>query len=240
MEIIKFKFFIVCIANWFVYVLYLQYRIVKQFNFTENMETEAPNSDFIDEQQSLQVIREMIQVSQKKIRNDGILFILWGWISFINYFFLEYLTRVCITTHQIMQVVRPLRFILPVLGFAYTLYYILKQRKKVQTYIGISIRYVWFFLFISMVMINLILFNINHSINFELQHPIFMVLIAFAITVTGGILRYKMIIVGGIIFGILAVIASHFQLQEQLLAEAIAWDIAFIIPGHILYSQRKS
>jgi hypothetical protein len=204
------------------------------------METEAPNSDYIDEQQSLQVIKEMILVSQKKIRNDGILFILWGWISFINYFILEYLPSICITTHQIMQVITPLRFILPLSGFAYTLYYILKQRKKVQTYIGISIRYVWFTLITSMVMINLILFNINHSINFELQHPIFMVLIAFAITVTGGILRYKIIIAGGIIFGILAVVASHFQLQEQLLAEAIAWSIAFIIPGHILFSQRKS
>ena len=204
------------------------------------METEEPNSDSIDEKQSLQVIREMIQVSQKKLRNDGILFILWGWISFISYFFLSYLTSVCITTHQIMQIVRPLRVILPLLGFAYTLYYILNQRKKVQTYIGISIRYVWFSLFISMVLINLILFNVNSSINFELQHPIFMVLIAFAITVTGGILRYRIIIAGGIIFGVLAVVASHLKLQEQLLVEAIAWAIAFIIPGHILYSQRKS
>jgi hypothetical protein len=204
------------------------------------METEESNSDFIDEQQSLQVIREMIRVSQKKLRNDGVLFIVWGWISFINYFFLNYLTSVCITTHQIMQVVRPLRVILPLLGFTYTLYYILKQRKKVQTYIGISIRYVWFSLFVSMVMINLILYNVNHSINFELQHPIFMVLIAFAITATGGILRYKMIIAGGIIFGILAVLASHLELQDQILAEAIAWVVAFIIPGHILYSQRKS
>jgi len=203
------------------------------------METDQSNEDYIDEKQSLRVIREMIQVSHKSIRNDGILFIVWGWISFINYFFLSYLPGVYITTHQIMEIVRTLSVLLPLLGLTYTLYYILKQRKKVQTYIGISIRYVWFSLFISMVMINLILFNINHSINFELQHPIFMVLIAFAITVTGGILRYKMIIIGGIIFGILAVIASHLKLQEQLLVEAIAWAIAFIIPGHILYSQRK-
>jgi len=203
------------------------------------METDQSNEDYIDEKQSLRVIREMIQVSHKSIRNDGILFIVWGWISFINYFFLSYLPGVYITTHQIMEIVRTLSVLLPLLGLAYTLYYILKQRKKVQTYIGISIRYVWFSLFISMVVINLILFNINHSINFELQHPIFMVLIAFAITVTGGILRYKMIIIGGIIFGILAVIASHLKLQEQLLVEAIAWAIAFIIPGHILYSQRK-
>jgi hypothetical protein len=29
--------------------------------------------------------------------------------------------------------------------------------------------------------------NVLHSINFELQHPLFMVLMAFAVTVTGGI-----------------------------------------------------
>lgn len=204
------------------------------------METEQPNPDSFDENQSLKVIREMIQVSQKKLRNDGILFLLWGWISFINYFFLEYLTSVCITTHQIMQVVRPLRMILPVVGIAYTIYYIVKQRKKVQTYIGISLRYVWFSLFGCMVLINLIQFNVNHNINFQLQHPIFMVLIAFAIIVTGGILRYKMIIAGGIIFGILAYIASYFELNAQLLVEAIAWLIAFIIPGHLLYYKRNS
>jgi len=182
----------------------------------------------------------MIQVSQKKLRNDGILFLLWGWISFINYFFLEYLTSACITTHQIMQIVIPLRVILPVLGIVYTIYYILNQRKKVQTYIGISLRYVWFSLLGCMVLINLIQFNLNHSINFQLQHPIFMVLIAFAVIVTGGILRYKLIIAGGIIFGILAYVASYLELNAQLLVEAIAWQIAFTIPGHILYYKRKS
>lgn len=203
------------------------------------MEPQPQDSDLIDENQSLQVIREMIQVSQKKLRNDGILFILWGWISFINYFFLENLTRLFFISHQITQVVRSLRVILPVFGFAYTLYYILKQRKKVQTYIGISLRYVWISLFVCMVLVNLIQFNVLHSINFELQHPVFMVLIAFAITVTGGILRYRMIIAGGIIFGILAYIASSLKLQDQVLVEAIAWLFAFVIPGHILYSQRK-
>lgn len=135
------------------------------------MDTEQQDS--LDEQKSLRVIREMIQVSQKKLQNDGILFILWGWISFIGNFFLEYLPGVLITTHQIMQFVRPLRVILPVFALAYTLYYILKQRKKVQTYIGISLRYVWFLLFICMVLVNLIQFNVLKSINFELQHPIF-------------------------------------------------------------------
>ena len=107
------------------------------------------------------------------------------------------------------------------------------------TYIGVSLRYVWVSLFLSMVLVNLIQFNVLHKINFELQHPIFMVFIAFAIVVTGGILRFKLIIAGGIVFGLMAYVCSYFPLQEQLLIEAIAWIIALIIPGHILYSKRN-
>jgi membrane-associated HD superfamily phosphohydrolase len=192
-----------------------------------------------DEEQSLRTIREMIQVSRNKLKNDGILFIVWGWIFLINYLFLNYLPGKFLLSHKMMDLVHSLRVILPVSGLIFTLYYILKQRKKVQTYIGISLRYVWISLFASMVLVNLIQMNVLHRVNFELQHPIFMVLIAFAVTVTGGILRYRLIIAGGIIFGLLALAASYFELQTQLLLEAIAWIIAFIIPGHLLYAKRN-
>jgi branched-subunit amino acid ABC-type transport system permease component len=66
-----------------------------------------------------------------------------------------------------------------------------------------------------------------------------MVLMAFAVTVTGGILRYRLIIIGGVVFGLLALIASLLKLQEQLLVESVAWIISFIVPGHILYANRE-
>ena len=203
------------------------------------MDTNKHSPDSLNETQSLLVIKEMIQVSKNKFKRDGILFIVWGWILFLNYFFLNYLTNVLEITHQLMQIVHVLRILLPVSGFAYSVYYIYLQRKKVQTYIGISLRYVWVSLFLSMVLVNLIQFNVMGSINFELQHPIFMVFIAFAVIITGGILRYRLIIIGGIVFAALAYTASYFKLQEQLLIESIAWVIAFIIPGHIIYANRE-
>lgn len=203
------------------------------------MKTIIKKEEYLDETQSLNVIREMIQVSRNKLKNDGILFIVWGWIFFINYLVLNYLPGKILLSHKTMDLVHGLRVILPVSGLIFTLYYILKQRKKAQTYIGVSLRYVWISLFASMVLVNLIQMNVLHSINFELQHPIIMVLIAFAVTVTGGILRYKLIIAGGIIFGLLALAASYFELQTQLLFEAIAWLIAFVIPGHLLYAKRN-
>jgi len=202
------------------------------------MDANNTQSESFDENQSLRVIKEMIQVSQKKLKNDGILFILWGWIMFINYL-ADYLLNKLVMTFQIHKILSYSGVVLILFGFAYTLYYIFKQRKKVQTYIGISLRYVWISLFVCLVVINLIQFNVLHKINFELQHPIFMVFIAFAIVATGGILRYRLIIIGGIVFGLLAYFCSYLTLQNQLIVEAIAWLIAFIIPGHLLYSKRK-
>jgi len=203
------------------------------------MENEKANNESFDEAQSFQVINEMIQVSQKKLKNDGILFILWGWIFFITHFFCSYLPTIVELPEGIANFLRSLKLILQLFGFGYTLYYLFYKKKDATTYIDISLRYVWISLFFSLVLVNVIQYNILHQINFELQHPIFMVIIGFAIVVTGGILRYRMITIGGIIFAVLGFICSYLPLHQQLLFESIAWVIAFIIPGHILFSHRN-
>lgn len=200
---------------------------------------EASQTQDFDEKKSIHLIQEMLQVSKRKFKADGILMVLWGWIMTVHYTTMYILD----TTYVNYYLKRNLKYVvtgLVFLGIAFTVYYIFTQRKKVQTYIGVSLRCVWVGMFLSMVLINLIQFNVLHEINFELQHPIFMVIIAFATVVTGGILRYKLIITGGICFALLAFAASYFPLSTQLLLEAIAWLIAFVIPGHILFSQRNS
>lgn len=202
------------------------------------MDTNKNTSDSLNETQSLLVIKEMIQVSKNKLKQDGILFIVWGWVLF----FVSttgYIERGLALTFGIKKVLNVLGVALPLIALIFSVYYLIKESKKVQTYIGISLRYVWISLFVCMVLVNLIQFNVLHSINFELQHPIFMVLMAFAVTVTGGILRYRLIIIGGVIFGILALVASYLNLKEQLIVESVAWIISFIIPGHILYANRE-
>lgn len=196
-------------------------------------------TDSFDENQSLQVIRDMIEVSQKRVQSDGILFIVWGWTAFLNYFFFNYLPSIYATGYWLTQAVHFLQIALPVFALAFTLFYVIKKSQKATTYIGTVLRYIWVTLFFSMVLVNLIQFNVVQNINFELQHPIFMVLIAFATIVSGGLLRYRLIVGGGVIFALLAFLCSYLPLQEQVLVEAIAWMIAFIIPGHLLYLKRN-
>jgi hypothetical protein len=191
-----------------------------------------------DKQKSIETIREMLEVSKRKFHSDGILMIVWGWIMTIHYmvmFVLGYLSLSAAIRHGIKYAITGLIFI----GLAFTIYYVVKQRKNVQTYIGVSLRYVWVGMFFSLVLVNVIQFSVLKEINFELQHPIFMVIIAFATVVTGGILRYQLIIYGGISFALLALVSSRLPLESQMLMESIAWLIAFIIPGHILYSKRN-
>jgi hypothetical protein len=226
---------LVCNSNLIKFVI--QTSFINLFFYV--METKQPNLESFDESQSLQVIREMIQVSQKKLKNDGILFILWGWTMFYVSIggFIE---RKIVLTFEIHKMLVVTGIVLGLSALVFSIYYILKQRKKVQTYIGISLRYIWFSMFICLVLINLIQFNVLHKIIFELQHPIFMVIIAFAIVSTGGILRHKLITIGGVVFGLMALLSSYLTLPDQLLIEAIVWIIAFVIPGHILYAKRKS
>ena len=202
------------------------------------MDATNKESNIIDENQSLTVIKEMIAVSRIKLRQDGILFIVWGWVLFYVSFS-GFITRSIVLTYQMNRIISRLGIILGAAAALFTIYYLIRQRKKVQTYIGVSLRYVWTSLFLSTVLVNLIQMNVLHSINFELQHQLFMVLMAFAVTVTGGILRHRLIIIGGAVFGALALTASYLGLKEQLLLEAVAWMIAFIVPGHILFAKRN-
>ncbi len=202
------------------------------------MDTNQNTSDSLNETQSFLVIKEMIQVSKNKLKRDGILFIVWGWLFFCNSFF-GYVERKLVFTFQMQKIINYLGFALLIACLGFTIYYLIKRSKKVQTYIGISLRYVWVSLFACMVLVNLIQYNVMQNINFELQHPIFMVLMAFAVTITGGILRYRLIIIGGVIFGLLALTASYLKLPEQLLVESAAWIVAFIVPGHILFANRE-
>lgn len=204
----------------------------------ETMQSHQPEEESFDENQSIQVIKEMIRISQKKLKNDGILFIVWGWVMFLGYL-LMYFNHQMVMTYSMRLVTRWTGNLLLLAGFIFTAYYILKQRKRVQTYIGISLRYVWISMIFCMMLINMIQYNVMHQINFELQLPIFMALAAFAIVATGGILRYRLLSLGGILFGLLAYLSSYLTLPYQILTEAFAWLIAFIIPGHVMYSNRK-
>ncbi|MDP4292133.1 MAG: hypothetical protein Q8908_13710 [Bacteroidota bacterium] len=202
------------------------------------METSKAIPASFSEADSQRLMREMINISRERISSHGILFILWGWINFVN-FFAEYLSGIITFNYQLIQIERSARIVLPILGLIFTVIYAILHLEKVNTYINVTLRYVWISVFMCLVLTNIIQFNVLRQIYFNLQHPIFMLFIAFAIVVSGGILRHRIILAGGILFALLALISSMVDMQVQMLIESIGWLIAFIIPGHITYAKRR-
>lgn len=200
------------------------------------MKTDIPQTNS-PEEEPFEVFGKLSRLIHNFVFKPGALLILWGWVMFYSYL-TNYIFNKFLLSSHIQSLLGNLGIVLGAVALIITIFYLLRQTKPVAKN-EIYLRYVWASLFVSLVLINLIQFNVLHQINFELQHPIFMVVIAFAIVVSGGILHYPFLLAGGIIFAILAYVASWLPLTDQLLMEAIGWLVAFILPGHIRYLRQK-
>lgn len=170
----------------------------------------------------------------------GILFIVWGWLLVFTTL-AGYVKRRMVYSFLAEDILNLLKIILPVIVVTFTGYYLFEKRKdKGGKPTRIALYSLWISMVGCMILVNLIQYRVMHQINFELQHPLFMVLMAFTIVMTGVILRYPFVLVGGVIFGVLALTASSLELPEQLLIESLAWFVAFVIPGHLLNAKKIS
>jgi len=168
--------------------------------------------------------------------HESILLVLWGWILFLDYFRF-YLSKEMMFSYDLRKMLAVLCAVVVGVGIVYTIYFLSKRLEKLKTELGKSLLGVWLSAFLCMVMVNLIQQNTIHKVVFELEHSIFMLITAIAIVLTGRLVSNRLVFYGGIIFAVLAFVASYMVLKNQLLLEAIGWLCAFVIPGHILYSK---
>ena len=155
-------------------------------------------------------------VTKNRLKKWAILFIVWGWLMLFGSV-MGYVERSMAYSFLLEDIMNILQIALPVIAIAFTIYFLVEQRKdKRGKRLRISLISLWIALVVSMVLVNLIQQNVMHEINFELQHPLFMVLTAFAITTTALILRYRFLIMGGVLFGLCALAASYLKLNNCL------------------------
>ena len=188
---------------------------------------------------SVDLSLDKMRPSNRAIAHYGLLFMLWGWMSVLR-FVLDLIEKYAYISITLRWVVEVFGYLLLIGWLAGTIYFLYRERTQKLTYFGLSLRFIWVSLLLSMSLVSIILANILHEVNFELQHPILMVFISFAIVVSGGILRNKMLVIGGIVFAMCAVVSSYLDLRDQLALEAVGWIAGFIIPGHLMYAKRNS
>lgn len=184
-------------------------------------------------QQSLQLIESMIAKTKANISDNRFYFLLWGWLTFTAIMF-QYVFKVFVAYkhHYILTLV------LPLVGMMISILYSRKNKRRiVRTYIGDSMRYLWTGLGISFFIISLLFSQIEGGWLF--CYPFYILLYGLGTFVSGKIIQFKPLVVGGIFNWVLAAAAVFFDFDSQMLFAAAAILTSYIIPGHLLKPQKS-
>ena len=110
-------------------------------------------------------------------------------------------------------------------------YYLIWQGKqqRVQSYINEMMKYVLIAFLVSLFFVLVSMSKLGLA-----TYPMVMLIYGMWLFVSGGALKFKPLIIGGIINWILAVAALFAMFQNQLIILAAAVLLGYIIPRHML------
>ena len=187
-------------------------------------------------QESLQVIQSMIDKTKENISYNRIYFLMWGWLSFIGIMG-QFLLKVVLhyKYHYII-------WLITLVGIVASISYTAKDKSKrrVRTYIGESMGYLWSGMGISFFVLSFIItFLKTESSGWLYCYPFFIMMYALGTFVSGKILQFKPLVIGGIINWVLAAASVFFPFDYQLLFAAAAILTSYLIPGYLIKPQKK-
>jgi len=192
---------------------------------------EQQDNDF-SPQDSLQLIHSMISRTKNAVADNSFYFLFWGWLVFICCI-VQYILKVVVhfPYHYAVWVLTPL-------GGIVSSVYSVKQNKKekVKSFVDEALDILWIALAISffvLMFVNYFLQTWNNAFTY------YILLYAIGTFITGQLLKFKMLWIGGLINFALVIVSATCNYNQQLLITALAIFISYIIPGHLLRKQFK-
>jgi hypothetical protein len=181
--------------------------------------------------EKLNVIYDMIENSKTQIRENGFFYLLWGWLVLVAslthftlmrmdifYSFLAW--PVIMTIGMVISVVAGIR---------------MGRKAGYRTHIDTAVIYLWYGFFFTLLVI--LAFAIRGKITWEIANAIIISMYGLGTFVSGGILKFKPLIIGGICCWIISLGVFFIPGEYTLLLVAGSIIIAYLIPGYLL---RKS
>lgn len=182
--------------------------------------------------ESLQLIQSMIEKTKDDISGNKHYFLVWGWITFIA----------CVSQFVLKHIVEYEKhymvWLLIIIGIVYSIYAGIREdkTKKVKSYVSDSMKYLWIGMGITYMVLSIVLSKIGWDTN---VFPFFIILYALGTFVSGNFLKFKPLIIGGMIAWGLAVLAVFLEYDYQMLAAAAAILVSYIIPAYMLNKKQR-
>jgi hypothetical protein len=184
-------------------------------------------------QQSLDLIRSMIDHTRGAVADNSFYFLLWGWLVF-GCSVLQYLLK----TYDITPYHYAVWWCMPIGGVISGIYGSRQSKKvRVKSFIDDAMNFVW--LGIAFSFLALLIINILNTEGWRTAFTYYILLYAIGTFVTGSLIRFKPLIIGGVINFALAIISIKLNYDGQLMIGAFAVLISYIIPGHLLRLRYK-
>ncbi len=197
------------------------------------MNTNTSDDNFSYED-GLKTIYRMIESTRGNMGENYRYYLLWGYV----------VALACIMEYLFIRVFPfPQHYLVwPVMigiGFVGSTLMALWQRRGQthKTLIGNMMTYLWGGWLITLLMLQ---FFANQRGDYNLILPVTMAMYGMGIFISGGIVHFRPLVIGGLVSWIAAVV-SFFQPHDvQLLITTGTLVVAYIIPGYILGAQVKS
>ena len=184
------------------------------------------------EQNSLQLIESMINKAKNKFSENGTLYLLWG-----------YTILVCSVAQFLLQEVFSFKeaqyvWMLNWLVVIYQTIFLIKKNKqaKVRTYTDDIIGFVWL---AFVVCLFLTIFILGYHKQYLLINSAILILYGVPTFLSGAILKFKPLMIGGICCWLLAALSPFVMEKYHFLLLGAAVVAAWIIPGHLLRIRYK-
>lgn len=176
---------------------------------------------------SLRVIRSMIEKVKKDVSADSFFLLLWGWLIFFA----------ALSQYILMVVVKwPQHYLawnLMWVGAIVSIIYGIKQekRQKAKTYISETMKYFGIGCGITF---TLLAFFFGYNEMWIFIFPIYFIFYGFLSFISGAILQFTPLKWAAAACWIIGVVAVFVRFEIHLLLMALAVLCAYIIPGYIL------
>lgn len=184
----------------------------------------------ITRQQSLAIIESMISKAKNQFSENGFMYLLWGWVILF-----------CSLSHFVLLhfVHYPKHYLIWLLTWPTVIVqmvYLYRQRKKraVKTYTEDIIGWVWMSFVVLMFLMGVVTGRALGDKSYTVINVCFLALYGMPTFLSGIILRFRPLVIGGICCWVLSILATFVAYDYQLLLLAAAVIIAWIVPGYLL------
>lgn len=189
-----------------------------------------------DPEQSLQLIESMINRAKDKFAEDGSMYLLWGWVVFfcsLSQFVLLHFFK------------SPYHYVVWFVSWFLVIYQVIYIRsrnkfKRVRTYTSYILGYVWVTFVIVIFLLAFLVGRLTTGEYYIHINPILLTVYGMPIFLSGIILRFKPLVIGGIGCWVLSIAAMLIPNYDyQFLMIPVAMIIAWIIPGYLLRAKYR-